>query len=683
MILSVFLSSLWFRLSSANSLTSQFDAMMENTTLKSILFNLTSQPHIAGSQIDYNQAVEIKRAWLAAGVPSVSINEYFPLLCYPQHRSLRLQSPFEWTAVLDEESVTGDPTSDAFKNAVPSFLAYSPSGTVTSPIVYANYGRPSDFRLLEQQGIDVVGKIVLVRYGAAFRGLLVHAAQLAGASAVIIYSDPLEDGFRRGIVYPDGPFRPPFAVQRGSVQNPQLYAGDPLTPLKPALRNASRIALEDSNVPKIPCLPIGYGDAIHLLTAIEGSGMPVTQLPDDWKGGLNVSYWTGPSGLATLTVSNKFNVTPIWNVLGSFEGAVEPERTVIVGAHRDAWVFGAVDPSSAAAVHFQVGIALGTLYQNGWRPDRSLMLASWDAEEYGLVGSIEFSEEFSARLNATTVAYINIDSGVSGDRFSASASPSLFRLLRQVTRTVADPTTGSTVLDRWGGEIDALGFGSDYVPFLQTLGIASMDIRFTGDYGVYHSNYDSFTWMQKFGDPSFQYHATLGKIIGRLVFALVGNSRQRLPLFYEEYVDELQKHGRAVFDALQQNSFPDVWALVLAKSISHFAECVEQQQPTHPTVSVQRSSPSIDSFAIDETQFNNDALVFAERLFLDQNGLPGRAFYKHVIYSPGLWTGYKAQIFPSIHEAIGTRNVTAIQQAIATVSHRIHLVGEHLCSAVV
>ncbi|KAG0780290.1 hypothetical protein G6F22_010166 [Rhizopus arrhizus] len=479
--------------------------------LKSYLKNYTSEPHVAGTLSDKRQAEWTRQKFNEFGIPGAKIETYYPLLNYPVSRRLAIVSGPEelrYEAKLKEDRIDEDPTTEN-PDIVPLFHGYSKNGTAKGPVIYANYGRLEDFQFLVDQGVQVNGSIALVRYGFNVRGLKIRAAEKYGCVGVLIYSDPIDDGplnkeneGQPAESYPNGPWRTPSSVQRGSVSYISLGTGDPLTPGYPATKNATRIPQEEVNsLPSIPSLPLSWEDALPLLKATEGHGVFGEF---DWAGGLeNVRYYSGPSeGMIEMENIVKYNVTPIWNVLGRIEGSVEPHRSIIIGNHRDAWVTGAVDPSSGSATLLEIARVLGQMLQTGWRPRRTIILASWDAEEYGLIGSTEWVEDNIDWLKEEAAVYINCDVGVAGPHFSAAASPSLNKILYEVTGMINDPRTGKSVYDAWlersnavgvpteKPAIDVLGSGSDFTAFLDHAGIAAMHLGFEGNYGVYHSVYD-------------------------------------------------------------------------------------------------------------------------------------------------------------------------------------------------
>ncbi|KAI8909722.1 hypothetical protein EDD86DRAFT_190724 [Gorgonomyces haynaldii] len=642
-----------------------FDKNASPEEIRSTLKYYTSKAHIAGSVEDKEQADYTLDQFQKFGLDT-KIETYYPYLSTPDERKLELVSPKKFTAGLLEDVVPEDETSYD-QNVIPTFLGYAADGTLENvPIVYAHFCEPDDFKTLEAHGVSPKGALVMCRYGDMFRGLKVRAAELAGAAGVLIYSDPAEDGYTQGKVYPEGPWRPESAVQRGSTQFINFYAGDPLTPFVAATENATRIDPEDANIAKIPALPISYRDAKPFLEALVGHGADCKKMGSTWVGGLDIPYWTGPAGKANLHLKHKFEIKPVWNVIATIPGSVEPDRAVVFGNHRDAWVYGAVDPNSGSAVLMEVARILGLLLDAGWKPARTLILASWDAEEYGLIGSTEWVEDNVSLLNKTCVAYINVDTGCAGSEFEASANPSLHNLIKHIAKLTDDPA-GTSLFEQWfkqsGGEpeIGPLGFGSDFVPFLQHIGIASMDLRFNGPYGVYHSNYDSFHWMDKFGDPGFKYHATLVKFLGKLLLKLVGD--ETLPFDYYTYVDALRGYTADVQKLLTKNNLK-VSLDPIEKAISYF----ERSIPKQKWLMVQNDQDQ------EETPLN-DLLAFAERQFIDLDGIPGRPWYRHVLYAPGEWSGYQAQIFPAIYEAVEKGQDVA--KAVEQVAAAIRKVGDY------
>src|SRR5437763_2356446 len=511
----------------------QFRSIPAGNSAREHLRRLTAEPHVAGTPEDYATAVYVRDQMRSFGLPA-EIKEYQVWLNYPKTDPIvELISPRRERLTVQEAVINEDPTSSNPK-ITPLFNGYSPSGDVTAPLVYANYGLPPDYEALQKAGVDDKGKIVIVRYGNSFRGVKAKVAQDHGAAGCIIYSDTADDGYVQGDVYPKGPWRPVSAGQRGSVQFLFQYPGDPLTPGKPAIPGVPRLTLEEAygDIPRIPIQPLAYDQARRLIEPLKG---PVR--PKGFQGGFPFAYHVG--GTSEVRVHLKTDMDDqsrtLWDVVARIDGAAEKDRWVIMGNHRDAWVFGAVDPNSGTATMLEAGRAFGQLLKQGWKPRRTIILCSWDGEEYGLIGSTEWAEENAAELQEKAVAYLNVDVAVSGPNYGVSSVPSLWKLIRGATRDVKDPTTGKTLYQQWQdrareqrGELDEesearigpLGSGSDYTPFLQHLGIASTDMGFGGDYGVYHSAFDSFYWMSHFGDPDFRYHVAAAQLWGTMAMRL-------------------------------------------------------------------------------------------------------------------------------------------------------------------
>lgn len=589
-----------------------FLSVPNNVSAHDTLRKLTSYPHYAGNGFDQITALALKNDWeKALGLPTSGVEEhiydagsaksqervrgkpklgvwidtYYPILNTPVHASVTLLTPEPFHAKLREEAVDGDPDSK-FRDALPVFHGLSVSGDVTAQYVYAGYGRKRDFDALEEKGINVTGKIAIVKYGGVFRGLKIKAAQEAGAVGAIIYTDPGDDGEvteENGYKpYPEGPARQPSSVQRGSVQFLSKYPGDPSTPNEPAYKNATRV--EGGNQPSIPSLPLSYEDAIPILQALHGKGERAEDISKDWQGGLGykgIEYWTGPSDVDLHLVNEvDTDITPIWNVAAVIPGHIQDE-VVIVGNHRDAWVLGAADPNSGTAAQMETIRGIGKLVKQGWKPLRTIIFASWDAEEYGLIGSTEWAEDFGDWLSKNTAAYLNLDVAVAGSNYHAAASPSLAWLLRQAADDVslgsdASRSVFSTLTD--GGDwkawrleedeltgveeesathISPLGSGSDYTAFLQRYGIASLDFGYKGGpkdaVYHYHSIYDSFFWQETYSDPGFHRHVEIAKVLGlstlRLADSLV------LPINTTQYAIELEYYLSKIQSIINGTSF--------------------------------------------------------------------------------------------------------------------------------
>ena len=555
-----------FRDATAEQATeSRFLAVPDSRLAEEHLRILTKVPHMAGTLEDKATADYVAQKFRNAGLDT-QIVEYKVWMNYPAEIKVDMTAPpgIEMHGPT-RERVDNDPFQDDPRVVMP-FNGMSPSGDVEADVVYANYGTPDDFDKLEKMKVDVRGKIVLVRYGQNFRGVKVFVAQERGAAGVIIYSDPSDDGWRRGDKYPDGPWRPDTGVQRGSVGYMFEFPGDPTTPgvaSIPTLPDSQRISPQQSlQMPKIPVTPLSYHDVWPVLQHLSGPDSP-----RDWQGALPFTYHVGPGpSKVKMHLRQDYQFRTLWDVIGRVEGREVPDEWVVAGNHRDAWVYGAVDPNSGTTAMLESVHGVGELLKAGWRPKRTLIFASWDGEEEGLIGSTEWVEQHEAQLS-NAAAYFNMDVAVSGPKFGASAVPSLKQFLRDVTKVVPSPK-GGTVYEAWqkGAQPDApstqspteaigdsrrtpaaqvkgdvpvgdLGSGSDYTAFLQHLGIPSTDVSSSGPYGVYHSVFDNFAWFKKYGDPDFTYEQQMARVFGLEAVRMA--DADVLPYDYEEYAKEI------------------------------------------------------------------------------------------------------------------------------------------------
>lgn len=669
----------------------QFRAVPQSSTAREALRRLTAEPHIAGSPEDYATAIYVRDQMRSFGLQS-ELKEYQVLLPYPRTPSIvELVAPRRERMQVREDTVTVDSTSGSRK-IVPLYNGYGASGDVTAPLVYVNYGLPDDYAALRAAGVDVKGKIAIARYGNSFRGVKAKVAEENGAVALIIYSDPADDGYAQGDVYPKGVWRPDSSAQRGSVQFLFIYPGDPLTPGTPAVAGTPRLKKEEAtNLPHIPVQPISYGDARRLLQPLRG---PLR--PRGFQGGLPFPYHVGGTNdvRVHLKTDIEFVTRTIWDVITRVDGAVENDRWVVLGNHRDAWVFGAVDPNSGTTAMIEVGRGLGQLLKSGWKPRRAIVLCSWDAEEQGLIGSTEWAEEKASELKEKAVVYLNMDAAVSGPNFGASSVPSLWKLIRSTAQDIRDPKTGKTVYEAWrdrawentsednrhdsnGNEkpkpmprIGALGSGSDYTPFLQHLGVPSLDMGFGGDYGVYHSAYDSFYWMAHFGDPSFQYHVAAAQIWGTVALRMANASA--LPFDYTDYANQLRDFVNETTRLASRRKMGNVFdAKPMLKAIEQFSDEAEKIQKL-------RMDNERNSLSDEKLKRINEALVQAERAFIDERGLRGRSWFKHQIYAPGFYTGYAALPLPDLRQAIEDGRGADAAEAAARVTDAIERATEVL-----
>jgi N-acetylated-alpha-linked acidic dipeptidase len=675
------------------SVEKRFMAVPSPQMAEEELRTLTSAPHVAGSPEDKQTAEYVAQKYREAGLDT-QIVEYKVWLNYPGEISVDVTSPANvHMHGPTPEHVDG---SDAYQNdprVLPAFNGYSPSGDVEAQVVYANYGRPEDIQKLKEMGIDVRGKILVVRYGKNFRGVKSFVAQQAGAAGVIIYSDPIDDGWVKGDKYPVGPWRPDTGVQRGSIGYMFEFAGDPTTPgiaSVPNLPDSERTSPDQSaQMPKVPTTPLSYHDIWPVLQAMGGPDSP-----RDWQGALPFTYHVGP-GPVTIKMHLKqdYAYRTIWDVIGTVKGSEAPNEWVVTGNHRDAWVYGTVDPGSGTAAQLEAVRGIGELLKSGWRPKRTMVFCSWDAEEYGLIGSTEWAEQNEKNL-ANAPAYFNMDVGVAGPNFGASAVPSLKQFIRDVTKSVPSPK-GGTVYDGWLASqkkaevahvpqeatqhngrqpqvqtrsdvpVGDLGSGSDYTVFLQHLGVPSADVGSSGPYGVYHSVFDDFDWFKKFGDPTFAYEQEMARLYGLLTLRMA--SADVLPYDYEEYGNEISAYLEAAHrkaEAKFGEHAPDFAAALKA---------ARELSAAGTTIAKAQKSPSSNAARL------NDVLIRAERQFLTP-GLPNRSWYKHAIYAPGEYTGYAAVVLPGVSEAIDKGDLQRMESQLQQVTDAIERVSRTLQS---
>ena len=655
------------------------DAKVAGLDLKT----LTAEPHMAATPGDRKTAEYVAQKFRAAGLDT-EIVPYRVLLNQPKTVRIEAYDPTGKLLVSGptREHVDGDPYEDDPRVVMP-FNSSSASGDVTGEVVYANYGQLKDFNELAAQHIDLHGKIVLCRYGANFRGVKVYLAEQRGAAGVLIYSDPQDDGYYKGDPWPIGPWRPETGVQRGSVQYLFKYPGDPETPgvaSTPDLPDSARMSPE-GNQPHIVSIPISYHDAAPILEALKGPGVP-----QGWQGALPFRYHIGPGGVTVHLVSQQdYQRRIIWDVIGKAEGSEHPADWVIVGNHRDAWVYGAVDPSSGTAAMLEAVRGVGSLLREGWRPKRTIVFCSWDAEEEGLIGSTEWVEQHSAELNQA-VAYFNVDIAVSGPDFSAAAVPSLKQFVRDVTQEVPSPI-GGTVFEQWrirraaedahpadGSpalnpdqvHIGDLGSGSDYTAFLQHAGVPSTDIGSDGPYGVYHSTFDDFAWYTQNADPHFLYLQEMARVLGLEAVRMA--DADVLPYDYVAYAHAISGYLGA---AKTKANDTGLEALDFAPAEAAAARLTEAAERAHEL----EARPSGDLTKL------NDILRHTETALLTEAGLPNRSWYRHTIYAPGEYTGYAAVVIPGVNEAIDAKDATRATQQLSVLTQALDRAAQVLNEA--
>jgi N-acetylated-alpha-linked acidic dipeptidase len=666
-------------------LEKQFDATLSRQNMDRWLKDFSSRPHHLGSPGGKIVAEKIA-ALLKSWGYETEIETFYPLFPTPKTRFLEMISPERYTARLAEPPVEGDATSTQ-TDGLPVYNAYSRDGDVTGQLVYVNYGVPADYERLEKMGIDVKGKIVIARYFGSWRGIKPKVAAEHGAIGCLIYSDPKEDGYFNGDTYPKGGYRSPFSAQRGSVLDMPVYPGDPLTPGVGATKDAKRLAQKDAQtITKIPVLPISYGDAEPLLRALGGPVAPV-----EWRGALPITYHVGP-GTATVHLKLEFDwkLTPAYDVIARMKGAERPGEWIIRGNPHDAWVFGATDPLSGTVEMLEEARGIAELTKQGWRPKRTIVFCAWDGEEPALLGSTEWAEQHAAELQQHAAVYINTDSTSRGF-VELGGSHSLELFATQAARDVVDPAYKVSALERKQASqyaktgtkpaefaIEPLGSGSDFTPFLQHLGIATLNFGFGGEeaYGVYHSNYDSYDHHVKFEDPDLQYATTTAQLGGRMILRMA--NADVLPLRFENlsktvagYVKELTKLADDEREqTVSYNALAASGALRLAGDPRKTSVAAPAKQPV-PFINfaplqnaMAKLQLSVDAWAkVDISNLEparasalDAILIKAEQSLLDERGLPSRPWFKHMLYAPGLYTGYGVKTLPGIREAIEQRN---------------------------
>ena len=697
-------------------LESSFDSNLSSENIGKTIKELSLKPHYLGSvgskEVAENLLAKFKSyGWDAA------IETYQVLFPSPKVRMLEMTAPTKYKAILKEPAYKEDATS-GHPDQLPSYNAWSADGDVSAELVFVNFGLPEDYETLNKLGIDVKGKIVIARYGRSWRGIKPKVAQEHGAIGCIIYSDPKEDGYYQGDVYPKGSFKNEFGVQRGSIMDMVIYPGDPLTPFIGATQNAKRIAREDAeNLLKIPVLPISYHDAQPLLESLSG---PVA--PEDWRGALPFTYHIGPGKTAVrLKLEFDWKIVPAYNVIAKIKGSEFPDQWIVRGNHHDAWNPGANDPISGVAAMMEEAKSIGELVKNGYKPKRTLVYCAWDAEEPGLIGSTEWVEDHLAELKQKAVVYINSDGNGRGF-LSAAGSHALESMIDGIAKDVIDPQTKVSVFDRLKARevvsagsdkakkdnmakksmtIGALGSGSDYSSFLQYAGIPSLNIAFGGENpgGEYHTAYDSYDFYSRFGDPGFNYGRALSQTIGRAVLRMA--DANTLPFEFKNlhktissYVAEMinmtdqMRESTAVYNQVISGNNYQLAAdptktekLPIRKVEVPFIDFSALQ---NSLVNLDRSATALsDRIAkgnISSTSLKalNEALYMAEQKLLTSTGLPRRPWYKHTIYAPGFYTGYGVKTMPGVREAIEQRDWKEAQDQIEIAAKAISRLAEHL-----
>jgi N-acetylated-alpha-linked acidic dipeptidase len=673
-------------------LEARFKAIPDPARMREAMRRLSARPHHVGSAYDRENAEWILDQFKSYGWDA-HIENFDVLFPTPVERIVELVAPTTFKASLQETAIAVDPTSGQQSEQLPPYNAYSIDGDVTGPLVFVNYGVPADYEELERRGISVKGAIVIAKYGGSWRGIKPKVAAEHGAIGCLIYSDPEDDGYAGGDVFPAGPMRPAQGVQRGSVADMPVYPGDPLTPGVGATKNAKRLSVKESpTITKIPVLPISYGDAQPLLGALGG---PVA--PSSWRGGLPITYRLG-SGPARvhLRVRSDWSLKTLYDVIARLPGTTEADQWIIRGNHHDAWVNGAEDPISGLVAELEEARALGMLYKQGWRPKRTIIYAAWDGEEPGLLGSTEWVEAHADELRAHAVAYLNSDTNGRG-YLGVSGSHSLEKFINGVSADVTDPESGTSswkrvqasrilngspearrdARDRDDLRIGALGSGSDYSSFIDHLGVASLNLGYGGedDGGIYHSVYDDFYWFTHFSDSSFVYGRALAQAAGIAVLRLA--NADLLPFAFtnlaetvQGYVKDLQSlRDRRAEQITERNRQIDDGLFRLTSDPRDPITAPERQIPA-PQLNFAPLLNALDSLTHSAARYEkaytravsdgrtavarnvNTRLVQAERALTSSEGLRNRPWYVHMLYAPGFYTGYGVKTVPGVREAI-------------------------------
>jgi N-acetylated-alpha-linked acidic dipeptidase len=654
------------------ALEEQFEKIPDPAHAEANLRHLTSEPHLAGTDASRRVAEWLRDQYRSYGLDAqiVTYNAYLPM---PREAVLELVAPEKITLATPEPPLDQDRNSGD-DHLPPVVNDYSASGDITAPVIYVNYGTDQDYRQLDALGISVKGKLVLARYGRGYRGVKAKLAEDHGAAGLILFSDPSDDGYASGDVFPSGPWRPATGIQRGSILYTQIQPGDPLVANNP---NDPRIAPADStSLPHIPSIPISAKDAQVIL-----SHLGHEKVPSGWQGALPVTYHVGPGDAKVhLKTSVDYAQRAIYDVIAKLHGSSDDEW-VLLGNHHDAWVYGAADPGSGTSALLETARALGEMVRAGWAPRRTIVICNWDAEEPGLIGSTDWVEANRAELQAKALVYINTDVGVTGSSFSGSAVPSLKDIVRDATKAVPDPQSGDTVYNAWRNRaglasdaligslsreaprrppLSALGAGSDFSAFLDYAGIPSIDVSFTGDYGVYHSLYDDFYWMRHFGDPDFTYHVALARVLG--ILALRFDEADVVPYDYVAYSSEISRAEDDLSSQAAAQAGASAAMRHVADASSEFSEASTRAEDALATFS---DDPAKEAAV-------NRGLVQVEGALLSPDGLSGRPWFKHMVFAPGTYTGYTAEILPGLTEALDRHDSAAIEREANSLSSALH-----------
>ena len=679
----------------------RFRTIPEPARMREAMRRLSARPHHLGSAYGKVNAEWLRDQFASYGWDA-RIERFDVLFPTPKLRVVELVAPTRFVARLEEPILKEDPTTSQRSEQLPTYNAYSADGDVTAPLVYVNYGVPADYEQLDRRGISVKGAIVIARYGGSWRGIKPKVAYEHGAVGALIYSDPRDDGFGAGEVYPAGPYRPKDGVQRGSVLDMPTYPGDPLTPGVGASPGATRLARQDAiTIMKIPVLPISYADAQPLLAALSG---PVA--PPAWRGGLPITYRLGP-GAAQVHLKLEFDwkQTPLYNVIATLKGSTHPDEWVMRGNHHDGWVNGAEDPIAGLIAELEEARALGELVKQGWKPKRTIVYAAWDGEEPSLLGSTEWVEEHMADMRSKGVFYLNTDGNGRGI-LGAAGSHSLERFVTEVANEIVDPEASVSVAQRLRAaqvldgiaeartrkdlRLEALGSGSDFTPFLQHAGVPTLNVGFGGEDGggIYHSIYDSFYWYTHFSDTSFVYGRTLAQLAGTMVMRVAnadllpaefGNLSETTRRYLTE-VTELRERTAKEIDELNRQVAEGAYAVTNDPRRPLQAPSAQTPVPHINFAPIQNATDSLARSAeryekayggLSASVANpaglaqvNTLLRQTDQMLLIPEGLPKRGWYQHALYAPGYYTGYGVKTLPGVREAIEQKDWKLVEEQI-------------------
>ncbi len=696
-----------------HQLERKFDQKIQAENLDRWMKRLAARPHHVGSAYDEANALYLDSLFKSWGYDS-EIKTYHVLAPTPKTRVLELLSPTTYKAKLQERIIDGDPYTAQTQEQLPTYNAYSADGDITGDLVFVNYGAQEDYKKLEELGISVKGKIVIVKYGRSFRGIKPKIAYEHGAIGCLIYSEPRDDGYTQGDVYPDGPFKNNSSVERGSVMDITTYPGDPLTPGYASTKEAKRLPIEEAQtLQKIPVQPISYGDAQPLLEALSGA-----VAPKDWAGSLPLTYHVGGNDKTKVHLKLAFNwdILPVHNVIAKMEGSTYPDQWVIRGNHHDGWVNGAADPLSGMVAELNEAMAIGQLAKEGFQPQRTIIFSAWDGEEFALLGSTEWAEDHAKELREKAVAYINTDNSERGFLY-AGGSHTLEKFFTEIAYDVEDPQAKIPLAQRKLNQesiekneevtdykIGALGSGSDYSVFLQHLGIASLNLGFfgQGNGGEYHSIYDNYKFFKKYKDPGFEYGVTLAKVAGRTTLRLANadilpfefshfsKTLGRYKKEIEEMADEMRKqvklHNQWVENQAyqsirdQNNTYyttpkkedpvPNFNFNPLEETLTKLKTLATHYQKAYESLIENPQKSKIKAL--------NKALYKSERFLSIDKGLPNREWFKNLIYAPGYYTGYGVKTLPGVRESIEEKHFDQVGPEIKKLDQALSKFNTHI-----